>query len=99
MFDKVITNNSKIQLRARQPEFNVGVVPRPGGLANIHCDAVGFVLVAFGMRSGLCFAVVSSASLQEGIIKLLSGRIKSRFGGDGGVMEGRTLGRYRRSFD
>ena len=92
MFDKVITNNSKIYLRACQSESHVGVVPHPGGLADVHFDAVGFVLVAFGMRSSLCFAVASSASLHEGIVKLLSGRIKSQFGGDGVVMEGRRQG-------
>jgi len=82
MFDKVITSNSQIYSCARQPESHVGVVPHPGGLAVVHFDAVGFVLIAFGMSSGLCFAVVSSTSLQEGILKLLLGRIKSRFGKD-----------------
>jgi hypothetical protein len=79
----VITNNSKIYL-----ESHVGVVPHPGRLADVHFDVVGFVLVAFGMRNGLCFAVESLISLQEGIVTLLSGRIKSRFGRDRGVMEG-----------
>jgi len=97
MFDKAITNNSIIYLRARQPESHVGVVPHPGELADVHFDAVGFVLIAFGMRIGLYFAVVSSTSLQEGIVKLLSARSKSRFGGDGGVMEGRRRDWYRRS--
>jgi hypothetical protein len=32
------------------------------------------------MRSGLCFAVVSSTSLQEGIVKLLLGQIKADSG-------------------
>ena len=63
-----------------QPESHVGVVPHIGGLTDVHFDAVGFILIAFGMMSGLCFAVVSSTSLHEGILKLLSGRIKSRFG-------------------
>jgi hypothetical protein len=50
-----------------QPESHVGVVPHPGGLADVHFD----------VRSGLCFTVASSTSLQEGIVKLLLGRIKA----------------------